>query len=784
MKKTVIGVVFILLSVFLYSKIVFNPQTIYVGHEITFSIDNPNGCNSCSWDFGDNTSKILAVADNVSVKHTYTKPGNYSVTFTFGGCPATPNPSSIILLITVLENRTISISPQNPTVHQQVTITLNNALTHSVKWDFGDNSPKPLDKEITKHTYSTTGVYTIIATEKGFLNAPVTRTIAIGPDPRTVDYLPKNPKAGEKIDFTANNFTTATLRWDFGDGTVISSGKTTSHTYNNSGTYTVKVFDNNGQDEYPITFNLTIAKDMRIIRFSPNMPSEGENITFSAQNFKSSAILWDFGDGFRGKGPSKIVHYYKSFGNFEVKAYDNNGNDQNPVKIKIQVMKDMRRLSWEPMTPVDMEPVKFTLSNFNAEHYLWKFGDRKETRTSVPSTSHVYNRPGIYTVRVYDKKGKFAIPVIAKVNVQKDFRKVETLKRNVHVGERFSIKTKGFKSNVLLWDFGDGNKKRGGKEEIYFYKRTGIYTINVKDKNGNDPKIFKLQIQVLPDQRKIELSSNKIGIGEKLTVKAVNFYSKNVLWDFGDGIKKLGSTSENHFYRKEGKYTIKAIDYAGKDDLSFSKTAEVVITRSQASALAISGGEFFFPNNGKSYIVISKEERNFKAKVRIKFEGTGILTAYWKIDDKPFKLVNTPLSFGQFKAFTLKGIPTHSFGIHKISFAFKNPSTKANLYGYYFVSPIKRKIQIITPKDNEIVKNNKIRLKWKQVKGAYSYKIVLSKSVGTLFKKPEKRLYKKVNTHTLKIQNFKKGRYFWFIEAFGKSNEFILCSEINSFILK
>ncbi len=787
MKKTILWGVLFLFAIASFSAIKFSPQTIYIGEEVTFSIDNSNNCNSCSWDFGDGTAKILNVSDKLSVKHTYYKTGNFLITFTFGGCPGgnTP-PPSMMLQITVLDNRTISISPQNPVEHEEVTISLNNAHTSLIKWDFGDGSPTLSGGISVKHTYNTTGVYTIKALEKGFLNAPVSRTIAIAPDPRTVSFTPTNPKEGDEITFSAENFKSNSLKWDFGDGTVLSGGKTIIHKYKSSGNYKIKVFDNNGKDEYPVFLSLNILKDMRKISWDPNTPVEGEFIKFIAKGFNSSSILWDYGDGNKERGSSSSFHFYKKSGSYEVKAYDFGGKDNNPVKIKIFVMRDKRRVVWKPQQPVEMEQVSFSLINFNSKSYIWRFGDRIEKRTNVPYVTHSYRVPGTFTIRVYDGERKFGIPLVAKILIQKDRRSLTISKRTVHVGEFLEVKTTGFKSNSLLWDFGDGIKKIGKQAENHVYKKVGTYTISVKDEGGKDLKIFKTQVQVLPDQRTIELSSNKIGIGEKLTLKAVNFYSKNIFWDFGDGIKKIGKPYESHFYRKKGKYTIKAIDYAGKDTKTFTKSVEVIVKKSHASSLEISRAELFFLKTMKNYAIVSKEEKMFGAKVKIKFEGTGILTAYWKIDDKPFKLINTPLSFGQYKVFTLKNIPVHGFGLHKLSFTIKSPSTKVNLLGYFFVSPSRKKIQIILPEDNSIVKKKDVSLKWEKVKKASYYRITIAQTVLSLFKKPEKKSLEKKNSYIANLKKSKESeqRYFWFVEALDKDKNIIACSDINSFLLK
>ncbi len=780
MKKLFIFVVCLFLSIHLLSKIIFTPQKIVIGQQVTFSIDNPNNCSSCRWEFGDGTRQDN-VKDTDSVTHIYTKAGGYMVKITFDGCQGVTPPAPEFLTINVVDERTISVTPPNPKAHETITFTLNNALTNVVRWNFGDGSPEITGGSSITHVYNNSGNFKVSAKEKGFTQSPVEITVNISPDPRTVTFSPQNPREKEEITFRAKAFKASGLLWDFGDGKKVRGGPVIVHSYNNAGNYNIKVFDNEGKDEFPILINISVQKDLREITYNPPDPTQGEIIRFSAKGFKSSTLSWDFGDGTKKKGGSSITHFYRNFGIFEIRVSDNGGKNSNPFTRKIQITKDRRNITWEPPNPVDHEPVKFKLISFNTNGYLWRFGDRVEKRTSLPYITHTYNKPGTFTVRVYDIKGKFGTPLIAKVTISKDQRKVMVTKRTIHVGEEISIKAIGFKSNILLWDFGDGVKKTGKTEESHIYLKTGNYKITVNDKGGQDKKVFTVQVQVLPDQRKIEVSNSTIGIGEKAQIKALNFYSQKILWDFGDGVKKIGGNTETHYYRKKGEYLVKAIDYAGKDKKIFTAKIKVIIKPSKVSALAISGGELFFTSTGKNYSIAYLRQKNFTAKVRLKYEGTGIISAYWKIDDKHYKLVNQILSFGQSKLFSIKNIPTIETGLHKISFWIKSPKTKFELKGYYFVSPTKEKVTLIIPKDQKKIVKKEITLKWKPVEKAVTYRVILSQTIDTLFRKPYKEFKKKQTIFYIK--NLSNGKYYWFVEAFDKNNRLLACSNISSFTI-
>ncbi len=862
MKKLFIFVVCLFLTIYLLSNIIISPQRVIVGQQVTFSIDKSNNCSSCSWDFGDGSHQDNA-KDSDSVTHIYTKAGSYTVKITFGGCQGITPPAPEILMINVVDERTIGFTPHNPKVHESITFTLNNALTNVVRWNFGDGSPEMTGGSSITHVYNNSGSFKVSAKEDGFTQSPVEITLNISPDPRLVNFSPQSPRAKEEITFNAKAFKSPNILWDFGDGTKVKGGNIITHTYLNKKNYNVKVFDYDGKDEFPITFKINVVKDSREIIYNPSNPSVNEDINFEARFFKSQPLLWDFGDGAKVQAGTSVKHAYTNTGNYTVKVYENGGKDNYPIELKInisqdlrnisftpviptafqyinfeaksfktnsllwdfgdgtkkqggikishfyrnpgtfevkvsefgsksskpvikkiQITKDKRNITWEPKNPVDHEPVNFKLILFNTNGYMWRFGDRVEKRTSVPYITHTYNKPGTFTLRVYDTRGKFGTPLITKITISKDQRKVMSIKRTIQVGEKIFIKAIGFNSNVLLWDFGDGVKKSGQTEESHIYLKTGKYKITVKDKGGQDKKIFTSQIQVLPDQRKIEVSNPTVGIGEKVLIKALIFYSEKILWDFGDGVKKIGKKIETHYYREKGEYLIKAIDYAGKGKKTFTAKIKVIIKPSKVSALAISGGELFFTNSGKNYSIAYLKQKNLTAKVRLKYEGTGIISAYWKIDDKHYKLVNQILSFGQSKVFSIKNIPTIERGLHKISFWIKSPKTEFELKGYYFVSPLKEKIRIIVPKDQMIISTKKFLLKWKALENLTKYKIVISHKINNLFEKPAKDFTKRNTKLELQTNEFSDGKYFWFVKGYDKNDKLIACSDINSFIIK
>ncbi len=169
-------------------------------------------------------------------------------------------------------------------------------------------------------------------------------------DNRRVTFSPAEPSPGQKLLFTASHFRTPNLlRWDMGDGTVLTSGgsvakgqdMTLAYAYPAAGQYLVKVYDDGGDTDLPpVTARVTVASSPRALLVDPEPPLAGRAVVITAVNFRTpEKIAWDLGDGTMippGSGEGVVIpsfqvrHVYEKAGTYVVKAYDNNGDPSQP----------------------------------------------------------------------------------------------------------------------------------------------------------------------------------------------------------------------------------------------------------------------------------------------------------------------------------------------------------------------------------------------------------------------------------------------------------------------
>jgi PKD repeat protein len=159
----------------------------------------------------------------------------------------------------------LTFSPPAPRTGETVTFTLSPSGTPvgSISWNFGDGSPVQSGPSLTvTHVYAAVGSYTVSASYFTTLNAAIPHvdqaTVTVT-DPRQVTFSPPQPKAGQAVAFTALNFYSSCIRWDFGDATIKNGAAAESHTYASAGSYTVHAYEECG-NSYGAAVTLAVAE--------------------------------------------------------------------------------------------------------------------------------------------------------------------------------------------------------------------------------------------------------------------------------------------------------------------------------------------------------------------------------------------------------------------------------------------------------------------------------------------------------------------------------------------
>lgn len=459
-------VMIVALSVNLGAIIVTPTGTHFVGDTLSFrpSSSAYGNVSSATWDFGDGNTWVVTYGLD-TVTHSYKTPGVYNVTVT--GTPAATGTPIVETTQVIIEpegsTRSIRVDPPQPAVGQEATFTAIGFYTPgNIRWDMGDgtilnsaslgmgsvrsrsglntlnrgrrNAPgfnrthagnianmglsRTAASSVITHTYNAPGTYRVRAYDfNGLATIPVDLSVTVQLPPRSITYSPVQPLAGAPVQFTAVNFLSASVDWNFGDGTVMNAGSVSaSHVYANAGTYTVTARETNSQ--YPaVTTVVNVTQPNRIISYSPRSPRVDQQVFFQAQNFITQTIDWNFGDGtILTGGTTTAVHRFQQPGTFTVTARDST-IQHPPVTSTVTVLPENREIMVSPPEVRTNEDVTITAINFRGDLILWDFGDGTG-KSGAHLEVHQYARAGTYTITARDENGQSTIPFTAQVTVR------------------------------------------------------------------------------------------------------------------------------------------------------------------------------------------------------------------------------------------------------------------------------------------------------------------------------------------------------------------------------
>ena len=481
--------------------------------------------------------------------------------------------SFIFFLFSNLQSADININPNQIFVGTDIQfnfVSPNIANILNPEWNFGDSSPK-VNGTSTNHFYKEPGNYTAKFTwsEEGE-NKEITKNIVVG-DNRKVSIEGSNFFTGMVVKFKTENFARNNLKWDFGDGIIENAGKNHNHKFQNSGNYTVKVYDFGGNTSTAIACNMNIQPDNRNIEFTPSSPSEWQEIDFKAKNFSSNNLEWDFGDGEKVNGSSTIKHVYSRMGGFSVKVKIAGTNDI-PIEKRININKDLRRVEINPSYVTVGQSVKIKLINSMINVVDWNMGMDVTLKNSPNNIQYKFLDPGRYEIVCIIPNQP---PVKSVINVREN-RSIVLTQKYAFEGSRVQFETKNFNSPNLKWDFGDSTIQHGGKNISHMFLRPGNYIVKIFDFDGKSKKPVEKRLNVLRDNRKIELKYTVLYRNSEVEIRATNFKGNSIKWDFGDGGAQMGSNLIKHTYKRMGTFTIKAIDMGGKDTKEIMKQVNIV----------------------------------------------------------------------------------------------------------------------------------------------------------------------------------------------------------------
>lgn len=521
----------------------------YTDLTYTFTSTSQNA-SSYSWDFGDG----LGYSNDQNPIYTYPEAGVYTVTLVVeNDCGS----STKTALLNTVPTADFSASPTAGCAPMTVQFTNESSANASTfVWQFPGGSPVSSNLKNPIVVYQTSGTYTVTLTAfNGSGSNQITKssyiTVQIVPSSNfnfTVDTL--------TVQFTNNSIGATSFSWNFGDGNTSNQANPT-HTYANSGTYTVTLTSTNACGSTTSTKQVTVIA-LPVAAFTANVTSGCAPLTVQFTNQalgNPTAWSWEFPGGTPSSSSQQNpVVTYNAPGNYDVTLIVTNafGNDTLTQSGFISVTPPPAANFFSAANGLT---VSFVNLSSDATTYHWDFGDGSESTEENPG--HTYGADGTYTVTLTATGPCGVNTTTQTVTIITPPLAGFTASPTAGCGPLTVQFTNASSANAVtfLWDFPGGTPDNSTEENpTVIYTAPGTYTVTLTVSNaaGSNSTTQTSIVTVNPGPT-AGFSSTTNGLNATFTNNSAN--ADTYHWDFGDANE---STEENpeHTYTEDGTYTV------------------------------------------------------------------------------------------------------------------------------------------------------------------------------------------------------------------------------------
>jgi len=377
---------------------------------VQFTGTSTGNITSRLWNFGDGTTSTER-----SPSHTYQNAGSYTVSLTVTGQSGsnTKTMEGYIQVTSPGPVANFTAVPRSGKI--PLTVQFTDTSTGNITsrlWNFGDGTTST--ERNPSHTYQKAGSYTVSLTVTG-PGGSGSDTKTVGGFIQVISAAPvadftAAPRSGNSplvVQFTGTSTGNITSRlWNFGDGTT-STERSPSHTYQNTGSYTVSltVTGPGGSNTKTMEGYIQVTPPAPVANFTAT-PRSGKSplvVQFTGTSTGNiSSRLWNFGDGTTSNERSPS-HTYQKAGSYTVNltVTGPGGSNTKTMEGYIQVTfpGPIANFTATPISGNSPLVVQFTgTSTGNITSRLWNFGDGTTSTEQNPIHTYTFKDTGDFTV--------------------------------------------------------------------------------------------------------------------------------------------------------------------------------------------------------------------------------------------------------------------------------------------------------------------------------------------------------------------------------------------------
>jgi len=515
-----------------------------------------------NWDFGDGTTSTL----QNPIKTYPNSINNYTIKLTTINTQGCSGSISNNILITT-ESPAVWANKYIVCTNQQINFNCSSSDFLAYLWDFGDGTSSALQNPV--HSYNSGGTYQVklkYTEANGCIHYSFLQNLVKIQAPiANFNFTFTNGCNSQTLNFT-NSSTEATLplslhsKWNFGDGSAEIWAENPSHIYATNGTYQITLtVDNENGCTNSIVKTVYIYPATADFSFTQNTTCFPITATFHDSSSIAASWLWEFGDGATSTLQNP-VHIFTVAPTAEITLTitDVYGCKAAITKPTIAFFfTDFYASVTEGCAPMNVD---FSDASFNANQWLWNFGDG--TTSTLQNPNHSYLNNGIYSLSLISKSadGCSDTKIFNSINVNKPQANFISANPTNCSPALVTFTDLSSDATSWLWDFGDGSTSVN-QHPGHIYNIAGLYTIKLIVTNtiGCSDTLTRIDYIKVPGPiANFNASTNQSCTGSILqfTDLSINAISWN--WNFGDGNT---STLQNPTtsYQNSGQYVVSLI---------------------------------------------------------------------------------------------------------------------------------------------------------------------------------------------------------------------------------